>query len=331
MLLKRKAKLNLFPTKMTNMLNRTIDYKTNSTFVENIDFFHFIIENNIERSFGLAISILNVLLCPPLLICIIWFERFGSDKKRTLLNRLVSMNCWTGIEFLSLSQIPEIVRFIYGPLPDLFCYIHVIFRNAFMWMFLLYIDAILIVRYIFIFYLKNPAAFNDDFWSNFIGIWIHGFSLISLFVWHTLSKFQTMAFCMCTGQNFAENRNNFPKARGVLEATSIILHIIIYLRIFVYKMKHENLNINSDKQSLFTYSYNIFGIAVTCSVIFAMKRLEHLPVEQLISYPNYFFFHYINLVAPSLFFLIVIASFFKNTNLRRYVILEIREICTFFA
>ena len=30
---------------------------------------------------------------------IIWFERFASDKKRTLVNMMVSASCWTLIEF----------------------------------------------------------------------------------------------------------------------------------------------------------------------------------------------------------------------------------------
>ena len=299
------------------------DYRTNSTSSHKSDFFHFLIENNLERGISLTISILAVILGAPLLMCIIWFERFGSDKKRTLLNRLVAMNCWAVIEFLLLSQIPEIIRYFFGPLPEFFCYLHVILRTAFIWVFLLYINAILIVRYIFIFWLKNPAAFYDDFWCDFIGIWVHGFSLISLFVWHTIAKFQTMGFCICTGQNISENRQNFPKARGVLEVISIILHIIIYLRISVYKRKNQNLTVNSDKQSMFTYFYNIFGIAVLCSLIFIMKRTENSPTSQLISYPNYIQFYYINLVVPSLFIFIVIVSFFKNKNLRRAVTLEI--------
>ena len=300
--------------------------KTNLTFAQNVDFFHVLIENNEERRICVGIAILATIFGPPLLLCIIWFERFGSDNKRTLLNRLVAMNCWTGIEVLLLSNIPEIVRFTYGPLPELFCSIRVIFATAFGWMFILYIDVILIVRYIFIFWLKNPSAFCDDFWCYFIGIWIHGFSLISLFVWHLLAKFQTMGYYICTGQNIAKNRQNFPKAYGVLEIISIILHVIIYLKIRFYKKKQQNV-VSSNKKSLFTYFFNILGIAFFCSVIFTMKKVETSSVEQLITFPNYILFYFLHLVSTSIFIFIVIVSFFKNSNLRRAIILE---ICSYF-
>ena len=36
---------------------------------------------------------------------------------------------------------------------------------------LLLLDFIAIARYIFIFWLKNPAGFNDEFWSTLINLW----------------------------------------------------------------------------------------------------------------------------------------------------------------
>jgi hypothetical protein len=38
--------------------------------------------------------------------------------------------------------------------------------------FILYYDAIVIFRYLFIFRLKNPAAFKEDFWSLFVFVWV---------------------------------------------------------------------------------------------------------------------------------------------------------------
>ncbi len=39
-------------------------------------------------------------------------------------------------------------------------------------MIVLFYDAITLSRYIFIFWLKNPTAVEDSFWSLFINIWI---------------------------------------------------------------------------------------------------------------------------------------------------------------
>jgi hypothetical protein len=32
--------------------------------------------------------------------------------------------------------------------------------------------------------LKNPAAFQDDFWNVFLNVWICGFAVITQFVVH---------------------------------------------------------------------------------------------------------------------------------------------------
>ena len=60
------------------------------------DYFSYLLESKFERGVSLFISITVLILGPPMLFSIVWFENFGSDKKRTFLNRLVAMNCWTG-------------------------------------------------------------------------------------------------------------------------------------------------------------------------------------------------------------------------------------------
>jgi hypothetical protein len=55
-----------------------------------------------------------------------------------------------------------------------FCYLKMVLRNIFVCVFFLYIDGTIVMRYVYIFWLKNPAAFNDEFWSRFIFIWIYG-------------------------------------------------------------------------------------------------------------------------------------------------------------
>ena len=41
---------------------------------------------------------------------IIWFERFGSDKPRTLINQLFASVCWSGMFWMFLVQIPFVIR-----------------------------------------------------------------------------------------------------------------------------------------------------------------------------------------------------------------------------
>lgn len=58
----------------------------------------------------------------------------------------------------------------------------------------------ILTRYIFIFWLKNPSAFNDDFWFLFVNIWTVGFTFISDFSHLYLPGRQRMEFYICTGK-----------------------------------------------------------------------------------------------------------------------------------
>jgi hypothetical protein len=59
------------------------------------------------------------------------------------------------------------VRYVGGPLPSSLCVLQLHVRNAILTQLMLILDAIVLSRATFIFCLKNPAAFNDDFWCRF--------------------------------------------------------------------------------------------------------------------------------------------------------------------
>ncbi len=110
------------------------------------DFFPFMTEQSPERITCLIISCLGIIVGPIVLYSIIWFERFGSDKKRTLLNMLFSMTCWTALTFIICIQVPETFRYVYGPLPGVVCFTHLFLRYTLASMFMLLIDALTITR-----------------------------------------------------------------------------------------------------------------------------------------------------------------------------------------
>ena len=67
-------------------------------------------------------------------------------------------------------------------MPESVCLIEDFLKNSAVTQMLLFMDGIVVTRYIFIFHLKNPAAFDDQFWELFVAVWIVGFSVISQFV-----------------------------------------------------------------------------------------------------------------------------------------------------
>ena len=152
---------------------------TSSPVNNSSDFFSGVFEKRHSLTIGVVLSILSIFVYIPILLCVIWYEKFGSDKKRTVLNKLVASVCWSAIYSNLLCQIPEIIRYCFGPLPTLICCMHFVVKNVFAIQMILLYDAITVMRYLFIFWLKNPSSFCDDFWTTYINVWIFSFSLIS--------------------------------------------------------------------------------------------------------------------------------------------------------
>jgi hypothetical protein len=132
------------------------------------DYFHVLRENNLYKMICVSLSVLIMVILLPLIYGVIWFERFGSDKKRTLLNMLVSSACWTVILCGIMLQVPDIVHIVIGPLPATVCFFQAVLRSAFASEFLFYFDAIVVVRFVYIFCLKNPANVCDEFWYQVV-------------------------------------------------------------------------------------------------------------------------------------------------------------------
>jgi len=97
-------------------------------------------------------------ICWILSFGIVWYERFGSDSRRTLMNKLVSSIYLSAIVEVPIIQLAEISRFFYGPYEESTCYLLTSLKNSFKWQILLLLDLVIGSRYVFGFWLKNPAA-----------------------------------------------------------------------------------------------------------------------------------------------------------------------------
>ena len=94
---------------------------------------------------------------------------------------------------------------------------------------LMYIDAVIIFRFVYIFDLKNPAAFRDDFWCLFVSLWIHSTGLIFAATLNILAHFQNLPNILCTGQ--ITEIKVFGKEAIFISIFNVILHFSINSRI----------------------------------------------------------------------------------------------------
>ena len=101
---------------------------------------------------------------------IIWYEKYGNHRYRTVLNRLFSTMSWFVVGYIVFVYIPEGIRYMIGPLNETFCDVHNFLKNAFSACIVLTLDLTIILRYIFIFKVSNFAVINDDQLSAFFQI-----------------------------------------------------------------------------------------------------------------------------------------------------------------
>jgi uncharacterized Tic20 family protein len=108
---------------------------------------------------------------------------------------------------------------------------------------LLILDFVMIFRYIFIFWLKNPAMFNDEFWIVFINLWIFLFAWLSQLVIILGPGRPYVNYYICTGRDPTEDQHlgekNLQFNVGV-KVFSILLHVLLSIRIKVSCVNQPN-------------------------------------------------------------------------------------------
>lgn len=157
----------MFPVTSKETQNTSDNFSSHQKY-----YFDDLFGHSVIKYCGIAWSIACIILISLLLGGIICYEKFGSDQKRIFNNRMVSSICWTFIEAFLTIVAPDIVLYSLKSLPIGICYVLVIARQALIIRLLLLFDSIVIARYLFIFWIKNPLSLDDKFWATFVNVWI---------------------------------------------------------------------------------------------------------------------------------------------------------------
>ena len=106
---------------------------------------------------------------------------------------------WTGLEYFIIALPLDVARYVHGPLPETLCSFHVMLKNIMNFQTTSFCDAVTTARFLFIFYLKNPSEFQDEFWHIFVNIWIVLFGTLLQFVYVYLPGMQPISYYICAG------------------------------------------------------------------------------------------------------------------------------------
>jgi hypothetical protein len=216
---------------------------------------------------------------------------------------------------------------------------HLIFKSSIVAQVILLQIGVIISRYLSIFWMKNPAAFNDDFWSQLINIWNLMVSTIPQLVIHYLPGPSPLMFHVCSGTAPISDLKIDPAVINY----PILIFALLYLmsiiicggKIFVYKNKtakdgklsSKNIFLTSlEKQSLSDFTSSTWGIIGIFTVVFFHFKISGLTPEQFNIYPNYIYVYLIHLVnGPLTCIIIIILCYAKNELLRKVIFREVRQ------
>ena len=301
--------------------------------------FELIDSENAAKTATITFSVLTSLVLPPICYSVVWFEKFGTDSKRTLINMLVSSICWNGIVWCFTVQNLYSLRFAIGPLPTYVCFWFMMLKKMFVAQGLMLINAMTIVRYVFILWLKNPAAFKDDFWFMYINVWIVSFSFISQLVRAMAPGNHQLEYKLCTGHDPNYILTLPPVGRGLVESISVIIHICVYIRIAVHRLKSvpagpearslflKNLVImDMEKDSLSSFAINfVSSVLIAASVIVAIM-INLKTCEDFGTYPKFLLTYFNYLVLPNLAMLgTMFLYYLRSERLRKTMFRKFRE------
>ena len=149
---------------------------------ESVTFFVSIYAWTISKSLGIVFSFISILFITPFFYFVIWYERYGANHKRTLINQFAASTCYYAIAYNLLTQSLEIVLSLFGPMGYGFCHLHRIIKAVIIIQCVQTQTAIAIVKYLYIFKLKSTSSLHDEFWCIFLNI-----LTVVLILYHNLS------------------------------------------------------------------------------------------------------------------------------------------------
>ena len=271
-------------------------------------------------------SLFNILFVTPIYCSIIWYERFGTDHRRSLLNQLVASTCWNGALYNLISIPLEVILSLFGPFGDTFCSVQMVVKNAGVFHVANMIISITLTKYLSIFVLKNPLAVKSEFWCFFINLVSTFGPLLSEIVFTILPGKPPMNFYVCKGTystslDLLKPKKDYPLFAAI--ALSFLFYIFVLVRVKVFKKNiiepssvpvtplnqvvvdcHAMANLETIGQSVFTF----LPLSIAYSII------NRIPLEQLASFPNYFLVHFLHHGISLLWNIVAIIIFLSKSK-----------------
>ena len=273
-------------------------------------YFYNIYEPNLAKGVSMSFSAISITITSPILFFIILNDK--NNNNRTLINQLVVSIMCCAMAWNLIVQTMTLCLYTFHPINNaLICHLSQLLSNITCLDCLILHDAIIIVKYIFIFQLKNPTALQDDYWRIFINLWILSFCLITQVVYHVLPGRENLAFYLCIGKvELALIEEPMKKNYAFIFVGNItgVLHVLFWAwkTTFKYhnKEKHNlykeykiQFTHSLNKEALFHYVTHTIGATslVVGMVYFPQICLQLNPIDAD-TYPNFILIYFQDLI-----------------------------------
>jgi hypothetical protein len=273
-------------------------------------------ENKLLKTIFVSISTVVYSFNALLFYGIIWYERYGSDTKRILTNKIVSMICWNNLVIIPVVVVTDVAIYFFGPLKEEYCFAFLVLRNIVKSDFLFLLNAIILSRYILIFWLKNPASVNDDFWSLYVcllSVLCSSVFNISVFL---LPQKHSIFYYSCSDLDPTIHQHlEKPKTAQLEVLICFLLHLVIIIKIKCFRAKQQQqpsttqvatvANPSSettlqkiDKEALADIALNVCNIF--CAIVYVSLQLKvnSFTLKEANEFPNYIYMYAYQLWMP---------------------------------
>ena len=289
-----------------------------------------VFENTPSKILIVLLSIVMSILNIHFSLGVILYEQQISDSRKTLMNHLVSQMCYTLIRYIVLSVSVDIFRFTVGALPIFICYMHTIIKTAGRLQVLFLFDFMLITKYAFVFYFKNPSAITEDFWSLFVSIYTIFLSHLFSFGLFYMGEQQPISVYICSDMDIKHHLNFSSKSFRVLDLISFAFFIFVNVKIYFYKkqLKPESSQNGSSTTVLLVNNLsnimNVFCLVLVNLSAKMVNSVDHITINQQ---PNILYMQFYLLIVPNLVVLILsIVYYVKNPKLQGFVCKFVKNI-----
>ena len=295
------------------------------------DFFEELYSESTLKHVTVAIFFFGSVFGILLELGLIWYEKHGNNRYRTVINQLFSFVSWLVVAYITFVYIPEGVRYMIGPLSETFCDAHSLLKNTLSISLILTLDLIVAHRYISIFKFSNFAVINHDMLVTFFRITILAVSLWMAILKRLSVGRMPLNYFMCSGkdplQGDGKLRSDVKKVDtfGIVVIISIVINIFALSKIYVYeqnmskemrsstihpindsaqdnqaKKQNEPKRINNVPRSMIDLTTQVFFVLYNIINVIIIVEMNKIEPSKLNEFENRWLAYFIQIISVAL-------------------------------